>query len=421
MTDGGEASGGPISVALLTPGWPLEACANGVATYIATIAPELRRLGHPAHVLSFWVKGDGEGVIDLTRELGRGGPIDRLVRLVDPRAGADRLRGRAILRAARRLAEGPGPHVLEMEEAFGWPRRVRPGCPMPVVVRLHGPWFLNGPNSGDDPSSPAFARRVREERLALLAADGITAPSRDVLDRTRSYYGLALEGAEVIPYPAPVIPEGRRWSAGEADRDHVLFIGRFDLHKGGDTVIDAFALLHRDWPTARLTFVGPDRGLEREGRRWGLREYVEHRLPGALGDGRVRWLGQRPHGELDDLRRLASVTVVASRYETFAITIAEAMALGCPTVATRAGGAGELFEHGEHGLYAGPDDPAGLASAISAMLADPGRASAMGRRAAEYCERRYAPGVVAGQTIRFYRRVLAGRASRPATPGGARP
>jgi glycosyltransferase involved in cell wall biosynthesis len=90
-----------------------------------------------------------------------------------------------------------------------------------------------------------------------------------------------------------------------------------------------------------LTFVGPDRGLERDGRRWSLPEYVEARLPGALADGRVRWLDRRPPAEVEALRRRAAATVMASRYETFAITVTEAMAAACPLAATRAGGAAE--------------------------------------------------------------------------------
>src|SRR5690606_1513923 len=117
------------------------------------------------------------------------------------------------------------------------------------------------------------------------------------------------------------------------------------------------------------------------------------------------------------MRLRASATVVASRYETFAITVTESLAAGCPTVSTRAGGAAELFEHGAHGLYCAPDDPAALAGALATLLADPSRAAAKGRAAASHCERRYAPEAVAAETIRFYRRVRAGVAGR----GGPRP
>lgn len=413
----------PLSAIFLSPGWPLDACPNGVVTYVSTIVPTLRRMGHEAHVISPQVaegvlgSPEGEGVIDLRYEDVQSGLLgqlsDRVRHRIDAWSAANHRRCRAIGQAAHRITgDSPGRHVLEMEEVFGWPYRVRRDSQIPIVVRLHGPWFLNGPNNGADPESREFARRVREEGRGIAAANAITAPSHDVLERTRAYYGLALHGAEVIPNPTPTIPEDRRWRPEKSDPERILFIGRFDLHKGGDTIIDAFALLQRDRPAAQLTFVGPDRGLVRDGRNWQLEAYIEHRIPGALSAGRIEWLGPRPQSELGDLRRRAAVTVIASRYETFAITICEAMAAGCPLVATRAGGAGEVFEHETHGLYVRPADPEDLASALSSMLANPDRAAAMGAAAVEHCRRNYSPEVVAEQTLGFYRRVLAKSATQ---------
>lgn len=429
-----DDGGAPLAIGLFCPAWPPDRFANGIITYVASVAEGMRELGHRPYLLAAGL-AEGEGppgeaggipVIDL-KPLCRPTGAARLAE-----AAASRLRPpspesgiRGVARGLRRAALGgvaglPRLDVLEMEETIGLPGFVAGRGMPPVVARLHGPWFLNGPNQGADPASPEFARRVRAEGRGIASASAVTSPSLDALARTREHYGLALGRAEAIPNPVLLVPEDLRWSPEDAEPGHVLFVGRFDRHKGGDTIIDAFALLLRDRPDARLTFVGPDPGLDREGRRWSLPEYVSTRLPGALEDDRVRWLGRRTPAEVSALRKRASATVVASRYETFAITITEAMAAGCPLVATRAGGAGELFEHGEHGLYAEPDDPGGLASAISRLLADPSGASAMGRRASGHCERHYAPAVVAGRTIRFYRRVLAGRDGPPDAPGGAR-
>ncbi|WP_169981011.1 glycosyltransferase family 4 protein [Tautonia rosea] len=394
-----------------------------MVTYVATIVPALRHMGHKAHILSTRVAEGGligpeaEGVIDLRHEDMRSSLLrqlsDSVRRQIDARSAVNYRQCRAISQAVRRITGGtPSGHILELEEVFGWPHRVRRDILVPIVVRLHGPWFLNGPNNGADPESREFAQRVREEGLGIAAANMVTAPSRDVLERTRAYYGLALDGAEVIPNPTPTVPEDRRWRPDQSDPDRLLFIGRFDLHKGGDTMIDAFALLQRDRPAARLTFVGQDRGLVRDGRHWQLKAYIEHRMPGALSAGLIEWLGPRPQSELEGLRRRAAVTVVASRYETFAITICEAMAAGCPLVATRAGGAGEVFEHETHGLYVRPSDSEDLAAALSRMLANPDRSAAMGAAAAEHCRRNYSPEVVAEQTLRFYRRVLAKSATQ---------
>ena len=82
-----------------------------------------------------------------------------------------------------------------------------------------------------------------------------------------------LDAAEVIyPYAAPLTTKS--WSLNEADPRLILFVGRFDRHKGGDLIIDAFARVLLEVPDARLWFVGPDRGyIDANGRTWHIEEY----------------------------------------------------------------------------------------------------------------------------------------------------
>src|SRR5690606_21444667 len=65
----------------------------------------------------------------------------------------------------------------------------------------------------------------------------------------------------VIHNPMPVLLT----SEGKASLERLLFVGRFDFHKGGDVVIEAFAEIACKHPTCRLTFVGPDIGVKRPG------------------------------------------------------------------------------------------------------------------------------------------------------------
>ena len=379
------------------------------------MAEGLEQLGHQVRILTPQLikeASDQEGLpaLDLASEAR--GLIARLRNQIDLVRSPARspIRSDWIARALRsavgRLADRGELQIFEMEESFGWARLL--AGRVPLVVRLHGPWFINGPNEGSQPDHPNFIRRVRLEGQAIRAASGITSPSRYVLDRTRDYYGLALEQAEVIPNPVRAVAHENRWRLERSEPEHLLFVGRFDRTKGGDVMIEAFARLLRDRPGAKLTFVGPDSGVLIDGQRQSLTEYVERLLPGALTDSRVRWLGRRSPSEIEPLRREAAVTVVASRNENFPMSLVEAMAVGSPLVATRAGGAAEAFEHGVHGLYVEPEDATGMASAIASLLADPGRAATLGRAAAEYCDRHYTPDRVALRTIDFYRRLMAG-------------
>ena len=143
-----------------------------------------------------------------------------------------------------------------MEESFGWGQWVSKVTAIPVCVRLHGPWFLNGSVLGV-PDDNKFRERVYEEGRAIRTAAAVTAPSRDVLEQVRGFYGLALPEAEVIPNPIWPVPVAERWRLEGCDPNQVLFIGRFDRHKGGDLIIEAFGRVLHDVPEA--SFVSWDR------------------------------------------------------------------------------------------------------------------------------------------------------------------
>ena len=142
---------------------------------------------------------------------------------------------RALVRAVRRAQVERDIQVLEMEDAFGWARWVCRDTSIPICVRLHGPWFLNGAVQGCL-QDRVFRQRVRAEGQAISVAHTITAPSRDVLDRVRQFYRLALPDARVIPGTTPAVPADQRWRLENCDPKAVLFVGRFDRHKGGDRI-----------------------------------------------------------------------------------------------------------------------------------------------------------------------------------------
>lgn len=306
--------------------------------------------------------------------------------------------------------------LIEMEESFGAAFYLQELVAVPVVVRLHGPWFLNGAALGA-PTDEAFARRDRQERRCIATAVGLTSPSRDLLLRVRERYGLALAGAAVIPNPAPLVAAERRWQAGGCDGTSILFVGRFDRHKGGDLVIDAFARLTERVPEARLVFVGPDRGLRDEaGHTTSLATYLRTRLS-APAQARVEVRGPLPGADIEALRRQAALTVVASRYENFSLALVEALSFGCPTIASDAGGNPEIVSDDRTGVLFPSGEAEALSAQMQALLCDRARAARLGREAAEDVARRFAPDAVARQTLAHYEEVCAKGVRTPASTG----
>jgi glycosyltransferase involved in cell wall biosynthesis len=310
--------------------------------------------------------------------------------------------------------------IIEMEEAFGLPSRVAALDRVPVVTRLHGPWFLNGEVLGAAKDAD-FARRVEWERQSIMHADAVTAPSQDVLDRTRAFYDVPLEEAIVIPYPLGAGELDPPWSLAGCDRNRIAFIGRFDRHKGADVVIDAFARLAARRSELQLDFVGPDRGVANgSGQVAFLAGYLDGRIADAGIRRRIRVHGQLPPHEANEIRRRAFLTVVPSRYETFGYTAIEAMSLGCPLIASESGGLAEIVRSGETGLGFRSGDAESLATQIERLLDDPPLASRLGAAARADVARRYLPRTIAEATLDFYASVSErwqARRRGPATAG----
>ncbi len=122
--------------------------------------------------------------------------------------------------------------------------------------------------------------------------------------------------------PAPVT-ELRKW----------LFLGGLIPRKGVDWLVEAFAQCHAKDPELTLTMVG-------EGE---LRAKLTARAA-ELGLGEaIRFLGAVPPDTALDLMREHDLLVHPSRYETFGMTIVEAVAAGMPVLVTRCGGPEETL------------------------------------------------------------------------------
>jgi alpha-1,3-rhamnosyl/mannosyltransferase len=107
----------------------------------------------------------------------------------------------------------------------------------------------------------------------------------------------------------------------------------------------------------------------------------------ALGlDSRVRRPGRVPAADRDALIRLATLLVFPSRYEGFGAPLVEAMALGCPVIASDAAAVPEVV--GDAGVLLPPLDTTAWRDTIRGLLADDAeraRLAAAGRvRAASF-------------------------------------
>lgn len=85
---------------------------------------------------------------------------------------------------------------------------------------------------------------------------------------------------------------------------------------------------------------------------------------------RVLFTGYIPDQELPIYYALADLFVFHSSYETFCLSLLQAMAAGKPIVSVHSTAIPELIHHGENGLLVDPGDAAAFAQSVLELLAD---------------------------------------------------
>jgi glycosyltransferase involved in cell wall biosynthesis len=103
--------------------------------------------------------------------------------------------------------------------------------------------------------------------------------------------------------------------------------------------------------------------------------------------GRVRFLGSR--NDIPDILASSDIFFLPSRYETFGLVVAEAMAASLPVVTTRVGGIPEIIRSDREGIVLEVDDVRGFTGAIDSLLADPATRVALGRAGRQSLEGRF--------------------------------
>jgi glycosyltransferase involved in cell wall biosynthesis len=140
----------------------------------------------------------------------------------------------------------------------------------------------------------------------------------------------------------------------------VLYVGRIDKRKGIEFLIDAVERLITDHPSIRLIVVGKGAYVKE------VKAYIQDKAV----RNHIVFLGWKDSRSLNQLYNRATVYVMPSIVEGFGMTLLEAMACGCPVIATDSGGAVDIIQHNYNGLLVSYGDAAQLAVSIDRLTTD---------------------------------------------------
>ena len=179
-------------------------------------------------------------------------------------------------------------------------------------------------------------------------------------------------------------------------------VARLAPRRGHELLIRGFRQLLSDYPHARLLLVGKGEA------RAHLEGFVAE-----LGLTReVRFTGYRDADLPGVLQALDAFALMGAGSDESCRAALEAMAAGRPVVGRRVGALPEAVVHGVTGLLVDDDRPESVAAALRALVAEPGRAAAMGRAGRERARALFGADAHAARVERIYRTVVGRRRER---------
>jgi phosphatidyl-myo-inositol dimannoside synthase len=221
-----------------------------------------------------------------------------------------------------------------------------------------------------------LSHRERLARLAIRRAAAVIAVSRHTRALAARLDGPAAR-VHVIPNGVD-LPSGP--AAARCPLPIIVTVARMDeLYKGHDTLARALPIVLHATPEARWVVVGD--GV--------LRSWIEGLVTAHGMAESVHFAGRVSDAARDAWLDRAHVFAMPSRVpiggggEGYGISYLEAGAHGLPVVAGDVGGAVDAVIHGRTGILVDPTDHVAVATALTELLVDDGRAQALGRAARE--------------------------------------
>ena len=352
--------------------------AGGAEKFVRMLRDGQAARGHQVRVVALDAPaGDRAVFADDLVEPVAGGPVGKLAGFV--------WHHRAY-REVRRIMREFRPDCVHLHTVGGFGPAVFPATRGAVrILTIHGPedwtrkllrWQV-ADNAGR--ITPAalprylhlrFLMRPAYRLLGLRRIDGFAAPSRFVAELIR---------ADAGPVPVRVIPHAVDpvfTPAPASDVWQTVYVGRLSPLKGADVLLEAFGILARTQPKARLVVVGD--GPERT--------RLEARAAQLVAAGTVEFRGWLTPPEVAEcLRGSALLAVPSTTPEIFGLTALEALGLGRPLVASRIGALPELVGP-DNGVLVAPGDAAALAEALAGLVGDAEKLARLGAGSARRAE-----------------------------------
>lgn len=214
-------------------------------------------------------------------------------------------------------------------------------------------------------------------------------------------YGIARDKITIIPNgitPSDFVTgdaDEFRQKHGLTGSPFVLFLGRLNIIKGPDILLEAFCRGRNAWLDWRLVFAGPDGGLLNS---------LKSRAAMSAARDHVHFIGYVGGAEKSAAYQAADLLVIPSRHEAMSIVVLEAGISGTPVLLTDQCGFDEVRTAGGGRVTSATVE--GVEEALAEMLPDRAKLAAMGDALRSYVRGSYSWSVIIQKYLDMYNDLL---------------
>ena len=178
----------------------------------------------------------------------------------------------------------------------------------------------------------------------------------------------------------------------------IMFVGYLFPRKGIEVLIRSFSIIHKAHPDCTLKIVGA-----------GNPQYVTHLKNLAIQLGihdHIIWFGSLSSAEIAGELTKSTLFVLPTFIDNSPNSLAEAMAVGVPCIASDVGGIPSMIKDGHNGVLVKPNDVNDLALKVNSLLDNRELQNELSTNAKQTARERNYPPKVAEITLNVYKQLM---------------
>ncbi|WP_442496913.1 glycosyltransferase family 4 protein [Methylobacter sp. sgz302048] len=259
-----------------------------------------------------------------------------------------------IFHLVKKLADQGDIQLIELPDfegwAAGWPK-----LKIPVIVRLHGSLTYFAAEMSEKVS--VITRLL--EKLSLNRANTIVSVSEYTANKTKRLFSIK-KNISVI-YNTVILPHESRCKKNYEPTYTITYSGSLVKKKGVFSLAEAWPLVKKQYPQAKLIMIGKDVLYQGESA-----QKIIKRLAGDNTDS-ISFTGHLSKTEMENMLANSDLAIYPSYSEAFALAPMEAMALGVPTIYSSCASGPELIADKE-GYLCDPNNIHDISQKICQLL-----------------------------------------------------